>query len=124
MRREPRRRFWVDVLLALVSAALFAITLVWHDWIELIFGVDPDEGNGLVELLVSGSFLAMTLVFAVFSRLEWRRGIAVSRSVAAGSPRAAQATRALEGISHGGTDGYHSKAGHRPCRAICLRLRR
>ena len=79
MRREPRRRFWVDVLLALVSAALFAITLVWHDWIELIFGVDPDEGNGLVEVLVSGSFLAMTLVIAVFSRLEWRRGIAVSR---------------------------------------------
>ena len=79
MRREPRRRFWVEVLLALVSAALFAITLVWHDWIELIFGVDPDEGNGLVEVLVSGSFLAMTLVFAVFSRLEWRRGIAASR---------------------------------------------
>jgi hypothetical protein len=53
--------------------------LLWHDWIELIFGVDPDEGNGLVEVLVSASFLAMTLVFAVFSRLEWRRGLAVSR---------------------------------------------
>jgi len=79
MRREPRRRFWVEVGLALMSAALFAITLLWHDWIEVVFGVDPDEGNGLAEVLVSASFLAMTLVFAVFSRLEWRRGGAVSR---------------------------------------------
>ena len=79
MRREPRGRFWVEVGLAVVSAALFAITLLWHDWIEIVFGVDPDEGNGLVEVLVSASFLALTLLFAVFSRLAWRRGIAASR---------------------------------------------
>jgi len=79
MRREPRGRFWVEVGLAVVSAALFAITLLWHDWIEIVFGVDPDEGNGLVEVLVSASFLALTLVFAVFSLMEWRRGVVVSR---------------------------------------------
>jgi hypothetical protein len=79
MKREPRRRFWIEVGLAFVSAALFAITLLWHDWIEIVFGVDPDEGNGLVEALVSASFLALTLVFAVYSRLEWRHGVAVSR---------------------------------------------
>jgi hypothetical protein len=79
MRRGPRRRFWVEVGLAVVSAALFAITLLWHDWIESAFGVDLDEGNGLAEVLVSASFLALTLLFAVFSRLEWRRGMAASR---------------------------------------------
>jgi hypothetical protein len=79
MKREPRRRFWVEVGLAVGSAALLAITLLRHDWIELVFGVDPDEGNGLVEVLISASFLAMTLIFAVSSRLEWRRTVAVSR---------------------------------------------
>ncbi len=79
MRREPRRRFWVEVGLSLVNAALLAMTLLWHDWIELVFRVDPDEGNGLVEVLISASFLAMTLIFAVSSRLEWRRTVAVSR---------------------------------------------
>lgn len=78
MRREPRRRFGVEVGLAVVSATLFAITLLWHDWIEIVFGIDPDEGNGLVEVFVSASFLALTLLFAVFSRMEWRRGIAVN----------------------------------------------
>ena len=79
MTREPRRRFWVEVGLALVSAALLAVTLLWRDWIEIVFGIDPDEGNGLLEVLISGSFLAMTLVFTVSSRLEWRRSVAMSR---------------------------------------------
>lgn len=79
MRREPRRRFWVEVGLALVSAGLLATTLLWHDWIEIVLGVDPDEGNGLVEALVSGTFLAMTVAFTVSSRLEWRRSVALGR---------------------------------------------
>jgi hypothetical protein len=60
-----------------LSAGLLVVTLLWHDWIEIVFGVDPDEENGLVEALVSGTFLAMSLVFAVSSRLEWRRSVAL-----------------------------------------------
>jgi hypothetical protein len=79
MRRQPRRRFWIEVGLGLVSAGLFAVTFFWHDWIEIVFGVDPDEGNGLVEVLISASLLALTLFFTVSSRLEWRRTVAVSQ---------------------------------------------
>ena len=32
--------------LAIVSAVLFVVTLVWHEWIEIIFKVAPDRGRG------------------------------------------------------------------------------
>jgi hypothetical protein len=52
---------------------LFVITLFWHDWVEIIFGVDPDQGNGLLEWSVVGAFLVVTIALVVFARFEWRR---------------------------------------------------
>jgi hypothetical protein len=49
-RRPDVRRagagFWVRLALATVSAVLFLVTLAWHDWIEIVFRVDPDHGGG------------------------------------------------------------------------------
>jgi hypothetical protein len=45
-----------------VSGGLFVLTLFWADWIEAIFGIDPDGGNGSVEVLVAGAFLAVALI--------------------------------------------------------------
>jgi hypothetical protein len=28
------------------------VTLFWHDWIEAVFRVDPDQGKGSAEWLV------------------------------------------------------------------------
>jgi DMSO/TMAO reductase YedYZ heme-binding membrane subunit len=79
MTRELRGRFWAEAGLALISGALVVITLVWRDWIEIAFGIDPDEGNGSVEWLIVAVFLAITLVSVVLSRLEWRRTAAYRR---------------------------------------------
>ncbi len=49
------------------------VTLFWHDWIEAVFGVDPDRGNGSSEWLVVLSLLIITATLAVGARLEWRR---------------------------------------------------
>ena len=49
-----RRRFWVEVILGSISLALLALTLITREWIELLFGVDPD---GVAERL-SGRSLA------------------------------------------------------------------
>jgi hypothetical protein len=56
-----------------ITGAVAIITLFWHDWIEIIFGVDPDEGNGSAEWLVVVILLAVTVVLALSARLEWRR---------------------------------------------------
>jgi hypothetical protein len=66
-------RFYVESALALVGAALFVLTLVWNDWIEIVFHVDPDAGNGSAELLLSVALLAIAGVSAWMARTEWRR---------------------------------------------------
>jgi len=39
----------------------------------IIFGVDPDQGNGSAEWLVVVILLIVTLVLVLGARLEWRR---------------------------------------------------
>lgn len=68
-----RRRFWVEVSLIATSAMLFVATLVWPAWIELVFGAEPDQGDGLVELsIVAGSIVA-AVGFSLAAYFEWRR---------------------------------------------------
>jgi len=55
---------------------LFVLTLIWPDWIELAFRVDPDDGGGSLEWAVAGAALAASLAFAARARLEWRRTLA------------------------------------------------
>jgi len=68
-----RHRFWLESALALITGAAAVITLFWHDWIEIIFGVDPDQGNGSAEWLVVVILLIVTSVLVLGARLEWRR---------------------------------------------------
>jgi hypothetical protein len=74
VRRENlARRFWVETALAILSATMAVITLIAPQWIELVFGVDPDHGNGALEwaLVVGLGLVAITL--GMMARLEWRR---------------------------------------------------
>jgi len=68
-----RIRFWLEVILGSISGILAVVTLFWHDWIEAIFGVDPDKGNGSAEWLVVVVLLVVTATLAVGARIEWRR---------------------------------------------------
>jgi len=63
-----RRRFWLETVIAIVASILFVITLVWHDWIEIIFKVDPDHGNGLLEWSIVGALLVVTIVLFILAR--------------------------------------------------------
>lgn len=73
MRKALRGRFWLETVLAIVTGILFVITLVWHDWAEIIFNIDPDQGSGLFEWIVVGVLLVVTIVLIVLARLEWRK---------------------------------------------------
>ena len=73
MKDSVGRGFLVRLALAAISAALFVVTLVWHDWVEIVFRVDPDRGNGWLEWLIVAAALGLTLIFSVSARQEWRR---------------------------------------------------
>jgi hypothetical protein len=73
MRARLRKRFWVEVVLAALSASLFVETLLLPDWIEVVFGIDPDRGSGALEVLMSLGSLALTVGLAVLARFEHRR---------------------------------------------------
>ena len=73
MKTAIRLRFWLEMGLAVITGILFVITFVWNEWIEIIFHVDPDSGNGSLEWLIVGTLLVITLVLFFLARYEWRR---------------------------------------------------
>jgi hypothetical protein len=78
MRNALRGRFWFETGMAIVTGILLVITLVQGNWIETIFGIDPDSGNGALEWLIVGALLVLTIVLFILASYEWRRARAVN----------------------------------------------
>lgn len=73
MQKSLRARFWVESVLAAITGVLFVVTLFVRNWIEVVFGVDPDQQNGALEWVIVGALFVVTLVFGVVARGEWQR---------------------------------------------------
>lgn len=73
MKQQLRRRFWLEVGMASITGILFLVTLVWKDWIEVVFGAEPDAGNGMLEWLIVGILLVVTIALFSMAGYEWRR---------------------------------------------------
>lgn len=73
MRGNLKVRFWIESAIASLSGALFVLTLITRDWIEAVFGWDPDHHNGSVEWIIVASMLVVALVFGQLARASWRR---------------------------------------------------
>jgi hypothetical protein len=67
-----RRRFWLETGLAALSGCLGLLTLVWRDWLEGVFGWDPDRHSGAVEWYIAATFLAAAVVLSLAARREVR----------------------------------------------------
>jgi hypothetical protein len=70
--RGSKTRAWLETVLAVLGLSLCLLTLVWREWIEFLFGVDPDLHTGALELLVAGAFLVASVVLARQARRDWR----------------------------------------------------
>jgi len=77
MLRKARVRFWIEVILAAVTAALLLLTLISREWIEEVFGVEPDAGSGALEWAIVVALALATVAFSLLARAEWKRGVAL-----------------------------------------------
>jgi hypothetical protein len=64
-------RFWVCGVLSAATGALFILTLAWQDWIEGLFGVDPDGGDGSAEWLICAGFAVVSLLSFLIAGRDW-----------------------------------------------------
>jgi hypothetical protein len=68
-----RKRFYIEAALAVATFALTVVTLVNQEWIEAVFGVDPDHGNGSLEWIMVGVLAVAAVVFGLLAFTERRR---------------------------------------------------
>jgi ABC-type thiamin/hydroxymethylpyrimidine transport system permease subunit len=68
-----RRRLRIEVVLAVISAVLGVLTLVFPQWIEELTRLEPDAGSGALEWIIAGIFLLAAAVSAVLARRDYRR---------------------------------------------------
>jgi hypothetical protein len=68
-----RPAFYLELLLGGAALVLALVTLVWNDWIELVFEVDPDAGNGSLEKTIVAVLVVAAIICGWLARTEWRR---------------------------------------------------
>ena len=73
LRAKVSVQFWIELTAAILSALMFVVTSVWPQWIEAVFGVDPDGGSGVAEWGLEAGLCAFTLLMFVAARREWKR---------------------------------------------------
>ena len=66
-------RFWLECIAAVASAVSLAMTLVWPQWIEMLFGFAPDGGDGSDEWGFTLFLFGLTMLMAVLARRDWVR---------------------------------------------------
>ena len=64
MTHKRTTKLWTESLLSAASGLLCVVTLIWRDWIELVFHVDPDRGSGALEWSIVAGLLALCVVSA------------------------------------------------------------
>lgn len=69
------KRFYAEATLSALAGFFFLLTLAWKDWLERVFGLDPDRHNGSLEWLVVAGLLLAAVSFGALARATRRRAL-------------------------------------------------
>jgi polyferredoxin len=70
-----RRRFWIETVLGIMTLLASLLTAVWPQWIEALFGANPDGGSGSLEWSIVVVSFAATVTLGLMARAEWCRAL-------------------------------------------------
>ena len=70
---DAKRRFWLETGLGVLGSVGAVVTVIWRDWIELLFGADPDAGSGALEWTIVGVSALVALSSFLLATSEWQR---------------------------------------------------
>jgi hypothetical protein len=73
MAHPLRKRFWLELALAVLSLAAIALIVVSSSWVEKLTGLDPDQGSGALEWAVVAFLVCATASMGALARSELRR---------------------------------------------------
>lgn len=71
--RFLRIRARLEMAAALAAGILGILTIFWHDWIEILTGLDPDRHNGGVEWIPVAALLVVALTAGMAARRHWEQ---------------------------------------------------
>lgn len=72
MERKSQTRFFLAAAAASLSLVFAIVTVIWPDWIELAFRVDPDAGSGTFEWAVVAALATVSLASGWLVQRRWR----------------------------------------------------
>jgi hypothetical protein len=78
MMGNARIRFWIEIGLAALAAGLALLTIFTREWIELLVGIDPDQGSGALEWAIVGALFVASVALALVARWDRNRHIAAT----------------------------------------------
>lgn len=70
---DAKLRFYLEALLAVLTTGLFILTLISRNWIEVVFGIEPDEGNGSLEWVIVAGLFVVSVALITLARRDWAR---------------------------------------------------
>lgn len=63
-------RMWIETVMSATACLLTVVTLIWPDWIELLFDEAPDGGDGSAERAFALAWLVAAAVFGWLARRD------------------------------------------------------
>ena len=79
----PRRlpaRLWVELILGLMSAVSLTLAIVLPNWMELLFRLAPDAGDGSTERGFALLWAAISVLMFGLAGRTWRKHVRLLRS--------------------------------------------
>lgn len=67
-RKYSPPRFWAEIVVSVIALGATLLTLIAPQWIERVFGIDPDRGSGALEWIIVG---VLVVIAVVMIALAW-----------------------------------------------------